>query len=161
MKRYQLNQKVFALGDNYAICDENGVERAIVKSKLFSVGKKLLLEDAAGNELLRIQQRLFTLGAAYEIWQQEKQLAVVKKHLFTFFKCRFTVDVPGPDDLEATGSFLEHEYTFSRGARDVATVSKRFFSFGDCYGVEIEDGEDDVLILASAIVIDLACHNGN
>ena len=28
----------------------------------------------------------------------------------------------------------------------------------DTYGVEIADGEDDVLILASTVVIDMACH---
>ncbi len=26
------------------------------------------------------------------------------------------------------------------------------------YGIDIEDGEDDILILASAVVIDLCCH---
>jgi len=42
----------------------------------------------------------------------------------------------------------------------VAVVSKQWFSWSDTYGVEIKDGQDDVLILASAIVVDLACHNG-
>ena len=31
---------------------------------------------------------------------------MVKKELFTFFHCRFTVDVPGLDDLEAKGDFI-------------------------------------------------------
>ena len=31
-----------------------------------------------------------------------KLVAVVKKKLFTLLRCRFTVDVPGPDDLEAS-----------------------------------------------------------
>ena len=158
MKRYQLNQKFFSLGDTYSICDEEGAEKAVVRSQFFSIGKKLFLEDEKGNELLTIHQRLLSFGPCYEISIRGKQLAVVKKHLFTFFKCRFSVDVPGPDDLEATGSFLEHEYTFERGGEEIATVSKKWFSFGDSYGVEIKDGQDDILILASAIVIDLASH---
>lgn len=40
----------------------------------------------------------------------------------------------------------------------MATISKRWFSWTDSYGVEIADGEDDILILAAAVVIDLACH---
>lgn len=40
----------------------------------------------------------------------------------------------------------------------VATVSKRWFSFVDSYGVEIAAGVDPVLILASTVVIDMACH---
>ena len=68
------------------------------------------------------------------------------------------MDVPGPDDLEAEGSFLDMEYKFSRGGRVVAEVSKRWFTFADTYGVDIPDGEDEVLILASTVVIDMVCH---
>ena len=67
------------------------------------------------------------------------------------------MDVPGPDDLEARGNFLDHEYTFERGGQIVARVSKTWFKLTDTYGVEIA-GADDVLILASAIVIDMVCH---
>ena len=158
MKRYQLKQNVFTLGDSYTICDEEGEERARVRSQFFAVGKKLFLEDQQGNELAMIRQQLLSFGPTFEISVDGRQLAVVKKKLFTLFKCRFSVDVPGPDDLEATGSFLEQEYTFTRGSREVAHVSKKWFSWSDSYGVEVQDGQDDILILASAIVIDLACH---
>jgi uncharacterized protein YxjI len=40
----------------------------------------------------------------------------------------------------------------------VATISKRWFAFTDTYGVEIADDQDAVLILASTVVIDMACH---
>ncbi len=83
---------------------------------------------------------------------------MVKKDLINLFRCGFTVDVPGPEDLEAQGSLLDHEYTFTRGSRTVATVSKRWFSFTDTYGVEVETGEDPVLILASTVIIDMICH---
>ena len=45
--------------------------------------------------------------------------------------------------------------------RVVATVSKRWFSFTDTYGIEVADGEDPVLILASAVVVDMVCHSDN
>jgi uncharacterized protein YxjI len=69
--------------------------------------------------------------------------------------------VPGPDDLEAEGDFLDHEYAFTRGDRVVATVSKKWFSWTDTYGIEIADSEDAVLILASAVVVDMVCHGDN
>lgn len=84
--------------------------------------------------------------------------AVVKKHLFTLFHCKFTVDVPGPDDLEAEGNFLDMEYVFRRGTQPVAEVSKRWFAWTDTYGVDVREGEDAVLILASTVVIDMVCH---
>ncbi|MDB4745727.1 LURP-one-related family protein [Verrucomicrobia bacterium] len=160
MRRYQLKQKIFSLGDSYTICDEDGVERATVRSKFFSMGKQLMLEDSSGKELVKIRQRILSFGPTFEISKGGRMMAIVKKQLFSLFKCRFSVDIPGPDDLEATGSFLEHEYSFTQGENEVAVVSKQWFSWSDTYGVEISDGQDDVLILASAIVVDLACHNG-
>ncbi len=156
--RYVLRQKVFCFGDDYTIKDAEGNDCFYVDGKALSIGNKLSFQDMQGNELAFIRQKLLSWGPTYEISRGGEVAAVVKEKLFTFFKCRFTVDVPGPDDLEATGDFLDREYTFTCGDRAVATVSKRWFSFSDTYGVEIAEGEDDVLILASVAVIDLCCH---
>ncbi len=126
--------------------------------RAFSWGDKLSFQDMQKNELAFIRQKLLSWGPTYEIEVHGRLVAVVKKKLFTFLRCKFTVDVPGPDDLEAQGSFLDHEYAFERQGREVAQVSKRWFSWTDTYGVDIADGEDDVLILASAVVIDMVCH---
>jgi uncharacterized protein YxjI len=123
-----------------------------------SLGDKLSFQDMQGNELAFIRQKLLAWGPTYEIYQNSELWAVVKRHLFTLFRCRFTVDVPGPNDLEAEGDFLDREYTFSRSGNVVATVSKQWFSWTDTYGVDVADGEDDVLILASTVVIDMICH---
>lgn len=79
----------------------------------------------------------------------------MNKQLFSFFKHVFYVDVPGPDDLIAEGDFWDLEFTFTRGDTTVAQVSRQWFSWADTYGLDIAEGEDDVLILASTIVIDM------
>src|SRR6185436_17744469 len=118
------------------------------------------VQDMHGRELAFISQKLLSWGKTYHVHRGGELAAVVKKELFTFFHCTFTVDVPGPDDLEATGDFFDHEYTFQRHGQPVASVSKRWFTFADSYGIETAEGEEDVLIIASAIVIDLCCHDG-
>jgi uncharacterized protein YxjI len=112
-----------------------------------------------GNELAFIQQKLLSWGPTYEIYRDGALAAVIKKALFTLFRARFSVDVPGPDDLEAQGDFFDYEYVFSRHGNEIARVSRRWFSFSDTYGVDIADGEDDILILASAVVIDMVSHD--
>jgi len=37
-------------------------------------------------------------------------------------------------------------------------VSKKWFSLADTYAVDVDEGQDDVLLLASAVVIDLVSH---
>ncbi|MFL6227790.1 MAG: LURP-one-related/scramblase family protein [Pyrinomonadaceae bacterium] len=152
--RYVLKQKLFSLGGAYYIKDEEGSDVYLVEGKVFSFGHQLSFSDTAGNELAYIRQRLLSWGPTYEIYRAGELFAVVKKELFTFFRHVFTVDVPGPDDLTAEGDFMDLEFTFSRGGQVVAVASRQWFSWADTYGLDINEGEDDVIILASAIVID-------
>lgn len=156
--RYVMKQKFLSWGDDFTIQDAEGRDAFFVDGKAFSIGAKLSFQDMSGNELLFIKQKVLSWGPTYEIHREGVPVAVVKKELFTLFQCTFTVDVPGPDDLVAEGDFLDHEYVFRRGETPVARVSKQWFSWTDTYGVDVTDGEDDVLMLASAVVVDMACH---
>jgi uncharacterized protein YxjI len=156
--QYQMKQKLFALGDDFTIKNATGADAYFVDGKAFSLGSQLSFQDMNGHELAFIKQKLLSLKPTYEIYRDGQLAAVVSKQLFTLFHCSFTVDVPGPDDLAAEGDFTDHEYVVSRGGRQVATVSKQWFAWADTYGVDIADGEDAVLLLASTVVIDMACH---
>jgi uncharacterized protein YxjI len=158
---YAMKQKLFSWGDDFVIKDENGQDRFFVDGKAFSLGNQLSFQDMAGNELAFIRQKLLSWGPTYDISRGDQLLATVSKELFTFFKCSFTVDVPGPNDLQAQGDFLDHQYVFTRNDQQVAEVSKQWFTWTDTYGVRITPAEDDVLILASTVVIDMACHRDN
>ena len=156
--RYLMKQKFLCLGDDFAIRDANGNDAFYVDGRAFSFGDKLSFQTPARQELAFIRQKLLSWGPTYEIYRNNQLAAVVKKELFTFLHCRFSIDVPGPDDLLATGDFLDMEYTFTRQGSPVAHVSKRFFALSDSYGIETLPNQDDILLLASAVVIDLVCH---
>lgn len=156
--RYLMKEKLIALGEDFMIQDESGRDVYFVDGKALSFGDKLVFKDMAGNELARIEQKLLAWGPTYEIYRGGEHVATVKKALFTLFRSRFSVDVPGPDDLEAQGDFLDHEYTFTRGGQTVAQVSKRWLSIRDTYAIDIAAGQDDVLLLACAVVVDMAGH---
>lgn len=156
--RYVLKQQFWSWGDDFTIKDLNGVDAFFVDGRAFSWGDKLSFQDRSGKEVAFIRQKLLSWGPTYEIEVHDRLVAVVKQNLFTFLRCQFTVDVPGPDDLEARGDFLDHEYRFERHGHEIAAVSKRWFAWTDTYGVDIAAGEDDALILASTVVIDLVCH---
>ena len=156
--RYVMKQKLFSFTDDYNIADADGKDVYYVDGQLLSLGKKLSFQDMEQKELAFIQQKLLNWGATYEIWHDGELEAVVKKELFTFFHCVFHVDEPGHDALTAEGNFNDHEYVFTRAGRQVASVSKRWFTFADTYGVDVDASEDAVLILACTVVIDEACH---
>jgi len=154
--RYIIREKFFRLGEDSTILNEAGQPVFEVDGKVLSLHDRLIVRDLAGNEVVNIHRRLLALTPTYEITRGGETLATFRKHFFSPFVDRFTVDIPGPDDLEMTGSLLEHEYTISRGGQVVAAVSRRWFSLTDTYGVDIAPGQDDPLILACVLALDLA-----
>jgi uncharacterized protein YxjI len=156
--RYVMKQRLFTLTDDYGITDADGKDVYYVDGKLLTIGKKLSFQDMEQKELAFIQQKLLNWGPTFEITHNEELVAVVKKELFTFFHCVFHVDEPGHDALTAEGNFNDHEYVFTRAGQQVASVSKQWFTFADTYGVETDEKEDPVLILACTVVIDECCH---
>ena len=64
----------------------------------------------------------------------------------------------GPDAgaVEISGDLFSHEFTIQRDGRTAATISKRWLSLTASYAVDVAPGENDLLILATVIALDLA-----
>jgi uncharacterized protein YxjI len=88
-----------------------------------------------------------------------EQLAMVKKALITPVRERFVAKIGNGPDLDIQGNLLDHEYTIEEGRNKIAEVSKKWFRLRDSYGVEIEPGQNDILILAISVCIDMMTHD--
>jgi len=153
---YVIRERLFRLGEDSDITDEAGQPVLHVDGTVLSLHSRLILRDPAGGEAGQVRRRLATLRPAYEITIDGKDVAEVRKHLFTAFGERFTIDVHGAGDMEIDGDLLNHEFTIQRDGHTVATISRRWLSMTASYAVDVAPGEDDVLILASVRAVDLA-----
>jgi len=156
MKMYVIRERMFRMGEDSAITDGAGQPVLHVDGKVMSLRNRLILRDPAGREAGQVHRKLAALRPAYQISIGGKDVAEVRKHLFTAFGDRFTIDVHGAGDLEIDGDLLSHEFTIERDGQTVATISKRWLSMTASYTVDVAPGEDDVLILASVLALDLA-----
>ena len=156
--RYLMRQKMLSFGDDFQIKNQAGDDAFVVSGKVFSIGKQLTFQDLAGNTLLSIKQQLMSWGPTYAISKADNVVAVVKKELFSVFSYRFSIELSDSPPLETHGDFSNHEYVIFRGGQQVAAISKQWFTLTDTYGVDIGSGEDDELLLAIAVVIDMVCH---
>ena len=57
--------------------------------------------------------------------------------------------------MEVKGNIVDHEYKIEEGRTRIAEVSKKWFRVRDMYGVEIAPGQNDVVILAITVGIDM------
>ncbi|HUY75191.1 MAG TPA: LURP-one-related family protein [Ktedonobacterales bacterium] len=154
--RYVIREKFFHLGEDSVITDEAGNVRFQVNGKLLSLNNKLVISDPTGVEVATVHRKIIALLPTYEVERHGQNVAELRKHFFTPFVDRFSLDVPGEGDFEMVGSLLEHEYTIALGGQVVATISKRWVALTDTYAVEIAPGQDDVTLLASVLALDLA-----
>jgi uncharacterized protein YxjI len=153
---YVIRERFFSIGDDFDVLDEHGTKQFHVDGKVFSVRNKVVIEDLDGAELASVHRHLVALRPTYEIRIGGEKAAEVRKKLFTPFREKFTIDVPGPDDLEMKGDLLDHEYTIEQGGREVAAVSKRWLTIRDTYAVQVAADQDPLLIIASVLALDLA-----
>src|SRR5512139_815400 len=157
--RYQMRQKMVSIGDDFWIENEHGQKVFKVDGKALRVRQTLIFEDAHGNELCKIQERMLRIKDSMEIeGPNGQQMAMVKKALITPIRERWSVNVKGGPDLEVQGNILDHEYSIGEGRDRVAQVSKKWFRLRDTYGVEVDPGQDDALILAITVCIDEMAH---
>jgi uncharacterized protein YxjI len=153
---YVIRERFFSIGDDFDVLDEHGNKAYHVDGKVLSVRNKVVIEDPSGAEVASVHRHLVALRPTYEIRIGGEKAAEVRKKLFTPFRERFTIDVPGPDDLEMRGDLLDHEYTIDRGGREVAAVSKRWLTIRDTYAVQIAADQEPLLIIGSVLALDLA-----
>jgi uncharacterized protein YxjI len=157
---YLIRERLFDIGGDFDIKDEDGRLVYHVDGKVLTLRDRLVIEDPAGNEVASVHRQLVALHRTYTISVGGEKVAEVRKKLFTPFRDKYTIDIPGPHDLEMRGNLLDHEYTVERDGHEVAKVSKRWFSIRDTYAVDIVEGEDHLLILAGVLALELAQSGG-
>lgn len=154
--QYQMREKLVSIGDDFWIETNRGERAFKVNGKAVRVRSTLVFEDARGNELARIQDRPVRVRESMEIEGPDgATLATVKKAMITPVRERFTASIAGGGDLEIQGNIVDHEYEISAGKDKVAEVSKKWFRVRDTYGVQIEPGQNELLILAITVAIDM------
>ena len=153
--RYQMREKLVSIGDDFWIENDQGQKTFKVDGKALRVRDTLNFEDSNRNVLVKIQERKLRVKDSMEVEDADgKQVAMVKKAIISPVRDRWTVKIKGGPDLEVKGNILDHEYSIGEGRDKVAEVSKKWFRVRDSYGVEIDPGQDDIVILAVTVCID-------
>jgi len=160
MARYVMREKWLAFGDDYWIENESGARVYRVDGKALRLRKTLKLENLEGSELCKIQERKLRVRDTMEIEAPDgSRLGLIQKALITPLRDRFEVEVPSRPELKVRGNILDHEYKIEQEGDKIAEVTKKWLRMRDTYGIEIEPGADELLILAVAVALDTMAHD--
>ena len=152
--RYKMTEKLASIGDDFWIENAAGQRAYKVDGKALRVRDNLKIRDMQGNEVAEIQEKIARVKDTMDIARNGQTIATVKKALVTPLRGRFSVNVAGGTDMDVDGNVLGHEFKVTQGGREIAEISQKWFRIRDSYGIDIQPGQDDALILAIAVVID-------
>ena len=151
MKLY-IKQQVFSWLDRFYIKDENENDKYYAKGELTLFLKRLNVYDMAGQRIARIEQEFSWLKPTFVISIGGREVCRIIKKI-QFMRNDYYIEGP-PWELE--GDFWAHEYSVFEGGREVMALSKKWFTWGDSYELNITDPQNELLCLTIALAIDCA-----
>jgi uncharacterized protein YxjI len=148
-----MRQKVFSWRDRFAIADENGNPRYAAQGEILSLGKRLRVYDGRGAEAAFIRQKVLSWLPRYFVEIGGQTVCVIVKEL-SFFRPKYRIEGL-PWRLE--GNFWAHDYWMSDTAgQTVMRLSKKWFSWGDSYELDISEPQHELMCLCIALAVDCA-----
>ena len=162
VNRYIMRQRIFALGQDFYINNVAGTPVFKIDGKVRLVKEALKFRDMQGNLLYKLDERVIRIRESFDILYPDGRLAAkVHNAIIDPLRERFTIEIPGGENMMTMGKVIWAQYDILRGGKQIAKISKQFSWIGrDQYVVDVLPGEDDCLILAVTVVIDMMVSNG-
>lgn len=157
--RYQIREKVFSIGADFWVTDEQGNEAFLVDGKALRLRQTFELKDRSGTIVATVRKKLLAVRDSMDIERDGTVIATVKKAVFSPLHHRSVVELPGGGELEAVGNILDKEFEIRSGGAVLARISRAWFRIRDTYGVEVAPGQDEALLLAVAVCLDRIHHD--
>jgi uncharacterized protein YxjI len=157
--RYLVRERLFAIKEDFWVTDERGDRIFFANARFLSLHHTLVLEDASGRKLASIKNKLLTFTDAMEIEHDGKVEATVHRAVFSPLHHRAHIDLRGGGRLEAIGDIIDKDFEIRDGHHVVARISRKWFRIRDTYGVDVEPGQNDALMIAISVCLDRIHHD--
>ncbi|MFJ8073607.1 LURP-one-related/scramblase family protein [Streptomyces sp. NPDC096176] len=156
--KYLVRDKIFAIGDDYWIEDENGRHAFLVDGKALRLRDTLEIKDRDGRVLITLRQKMFALRDAMTIERDGKTLATVRRKRLSLLRNHYRVGLLDGTELDVGGRILDREFAVEYDGELLAHISRRWLTLRDSYGVDVvrEDADAALLIAVAVCVIRMA-----
>ncbi|MET4925563.1 LURP-one-related family protein [Streptomyces sp. PSRA5] len=156
--KYLVRDKIFAIGDDYWIEDEQGRQAFLVDGKALRLRDTLELKDPQGRVLVTLRQKLLSLRGAMTIERDGEPLATIRKKKLSLLRNHYRVALAEGTELDVSGRILDREFAIEYDGELLAHVSRRWFRVRETYAVDVlrDDADPSLLIAVTVCVIRMA-----
>jgi uncharacterized protein YxjI len=162
INRYIMRQRMLAIGQDFDIKNASGQPVFKIMGKVRLIKESLKFCDMQGNVLYKLDEKMLRIRESFDILKPDGSLAAkVHNAIIDPLREKFTIEIPGRENLITKGKVIWAQYDILLNGKLIARISKQFSWIGrDQYVVDILPGQDDCLLLAVTVVIDMMVSNG-
>ncbi|MFH9199187.1 LURP-one-related/scramblase family protein [Streptomyces anulatus] len=152
--RLLVHERLFAIGDDYWIEDDEGRKVFLVDGKAMRLRDTFELKDTDGRTLVELRQKLISLRDTMLIERDGEELAKVKRKRLSLLRNHYRVTLVDGTELDVSGRILDREFAIEYDGELLAQISRRWLTLRDTYGIDVvRDEADTALLIAVAMCV--------
>jgi uncharacterized protein YxjI len=153
--KYLVREKMFAVGDDFWIEDDQGRRAFFVDGKVLRLRETLELQDPDGAVLAVIRKKLVSLRDAMNVERDGKVLVTVKKQRLALLREAYRAQLASGEELEIRGDIVGKEFDIEYEGERLARISRKWFRVQATYAIDIErEDADAALLIAVSVCVD-------
>lgn len=158
--RYQVKPRLFVIGRNGDIYDERGNIAYQGQGKFFGFRDEARLVDADGCQVAYLQSRMFVFPKSFHIEIGDRSIAKVVCKPFSF-RLAFDIVLDTGEKWALRGSWGDNSFELvDCNGSIIAQIALGRVALADGYDIYIADGQDALLVLMIAGVLEIAAEQG-
>lgn len=150
MKKLYIKQKVWGVGEKFTVMDEDRHPNYYVEGSFLKLPKEFRIKNNYGRQIGTITKKVFSMLPKFYIEVSGKEPMILEKE-FTLFKAKYLVVSKG---IRIEGNLWDMNFSVYTCGKQVATIAKRWLSWGDAYEVTILDETMEEIVVALVVAID-------
>lgn len=150
MRQLYIRQQVFSIGEKFTVYDQMEQAQYFVEGSFMQIPKNFTIYNRRNEEIAKITKKVFSWMPKFYVDIRRNPQIIIEKEL-TFFKAKYKILAK---DITVDGNWWDMDFDIFQRGKPIARISKKWFTWGDTYEVNILDESLEELIISLVIAID-------
>ncbi|MGA8046974.1 MAG: LURP-one-related family protein [Dermatophilaceae bacterium] len=152
MTRFVVKSKM-GIDRDFEALDVDGRRAWFVDGK-FGARPAAEVQDASGTVTHRLKGRLFGIPKQITVADAEGQEIASVRAKISPLKSKMIITLTAGGEWVLEGNLIEKDYTITSGGAVVAAISQKYLKVRDTYTIDVADGVDQGLAMATLWAVD-------
>ncbi|MDR2977802.1 MAG: LURP-one-related family protein [Streptococcaceae bacterium] len=149
MPKLIANAKIFSLGGEMWVTDENEKPRYTIKASFMKIPKHFTILDNEGNTRAVVTRKMLSMMPKFFLEVDGQEVATLSQKA-TLMRKKFEVEAK---NIQLQGNIWDYSFEVLREGQLIGKIDKSWTSARDKYMIEIESQEDEVLVLGLVLAV--------